>query len=257
MKISIITTTYNSAATVHDTLQSVAAQSYPDVEHIVVDGVSRDNTLEIVGQYPHVCKIISEHDQGLYDAMNKGIGLATGDVIAFLNSDDFYIHPEVLSQVAAHLQETQADALYADLEYVDRCHTDRVVRYWKSGSYQSLRFLKGWMPPHPAFFARRSVFERLGGFDTRFRYSADYELMLRFLFRHRISVCYLPKTLVRMRTGGISNASLLHRWQANREDLMAWHTNGLRPRFYTLWLKPLSKISQYRIWNGQNYFFIS
>ena len=246
MKISILTVAYNSAATIADTLVSVAAQDYPQVEHLVVDGASSDDTLAIVSRFPHVAKAISEPDHGLYDAMNKGLKLVTGDVVGILNSDDFYTHPQVLSRVAARLEQTGADALYADLEYVDHSDTQRVVRHWKSSDYTESQFLRGWMPPHPTFFVRRSVYERLGGFDTRLRCSADYELMLRFLLKNNISVCYLPEVIVRMRTGGMSNASLSHRLRANREDREAWRMNGLTPRFYTFFLKPLSKISQYR-----------
>lgn len=242
---SIITVAYNSAATIGDTLASIAAQDYPLVEHLVVDGASTDETLAVVARFPHA-KALSEPDKGLYDAMNKGLKLVTGDVVGILNSDDFYAHPQVLSHVAALMDETGADALYADLEYVDHRDTQRIVRHWKSGKYEDHDFLSGWMPPHPTFFVRRTVYERLGGFDTRLRCSADYELMLRFLFKNNVSVCYLPQVIVRMRTGGMSNASLGHRLRANREDREAWRMNGLKPRFYTFFLKPLSKINQYR-----------
>ncbi len=246
MKISILTVAYNSAATIADTLASVAAQDYPQVEHLVVDGASADGTMAVVSRFPHIAQAISEPDQGLYDAMNKGLRLVTGDVVGILNSDDFYANPQVLSRVAALLEQTGADALYADLEYVDHRDTQRVVRHWKSGDYTDGQFLRGWMPPHPTFFVRRAVYELLGGFDTRLRCSADYELMLRFLLKNNISVCYLPEVTVRMRTGGVSNASLGHRLRANREDREAWRMNGLTPHFYTFLLKPLSKISQYR-----------
>jgi glycosyltransferase involved in cell wall biosynthesis len=246
LKISILTVAYNSAGTIADTLASVRAQDYPQVEHLVVDGASADGTMAVVSRFPHVAQAISEPDRGLYDAMNKGLRWATGDVVGILNSDDFYARPQVLSRVAALMEQTGADALYADLDYVDHRDTQRIVRQWKSGDYAEDRFLRGWMPPHPTFFARRSVYERLGGFDTRLRCSADYELMLRFLFKNQVSVCYLPEVIVRMRTGGMSNATLSHRLRANREDREAWRMNGLSPRFYTFLLKPLSKISQYR-----------
>jgi len=243
---SIITVAYNSAATIADTLTSVSVQDYPQVEHLVIDGASTDDTLAIVRRFSHRMQVVSEPDQGLYDAMNKGLQQATGDIVGILNSDDFYVHPNVLSRVAAMLEQTGADALYADLEYVDHRDTERIVRHWKSGVYGESHFLRGWMPPHPTFFVRRSVYQRLGGFDTRLRCSADYELMLRFLLKNNTSVCYLPEVIVRMRTGGMSNASLRHRLRANREDRDAWRMNGLTPRFYTFFLKPLSKISQYR-----------
>lgn len=245
MKISILTTTYNSAATVRDTLESIRTQDYPYIEHIIVDGGSRDATLEMVAAYPHVQCVISEPDHGLYDAMNKGIRLATGDVIGILNSDDFYMHKQVVSQVMNLLQQTGSDALYGDLEYVAAEDTGRVVRRWKARTYHPKLFLWGWMPPHPTFFVRRQVYAQFGGFNTRLRFSADYELMLRFLYKHRVSVCYLPQVLVRMRTGGLSNASLSNRWRANREDREAWEMNSLQPSFYTLLFKPASKIMQF------------
>lgn len=245
MKITIVTPAFNSAATIRDTLESIRMQDYPNLEHIIIDGGSKDDTLKITAEYPHINKVISEPDEGLYDAMNKGVCLATGEVIVVLNSDDFYTHPYVISRVAALLTETCADTLYADLEYVDFNTTNRVVRYWKAGAFRPEKFHLGWMPPHPTFFVRRHLYEQFGLFNTSLRFSADYELMLRFLLRHGVSVCYLPEVAVRMRTGGASNASLRNRFHANREDRLAWKINGLRPRFYTLYLKPLSKIRQY------------
>lgn len=245
LRISIITPTFNSAATLANTLRSVAVQSLPAYEHLVIDGGSTDQTLEVAAGFPHVTEIVSEPDEGLYDAMNKGVRRACGDVIGILNSDDFYRHERVLQHVAALMQSSGADALYADLEYVDPIHAEKVVRYWRSGAFDLGNFDCGWMPPHPTFFVRREVYERFGVYDTRLRLSADYELMLRFLLRRRISVCYLPEVIVRMRAGGLSNASLAGRWRANREDRQAWKMNGLRPRFYTLFLKPVSKLGQF------------
>ncbi|MBX2890009.1 MAG: glycosyltransferase [Saprospiraceae bacterium] len=245
MKLSIVTPTFNSAATIRDTLESVQMQDHLDVEHIIIDGVSNDPTLEILADYPHVSKVISEPDRGLYDAMNKGVLLATGDVVGILNSDDYYTHAQVLSRVAALLEQTGADALYADLEYVAANDTSRVVRCWKSGHFHPNSFHKGWMPPHPTFFVRRYLYEQYGLFKPELRFSADYELMLRFILKHHISVCYLPEVTVKMRTGGASNANLRNRFLANREDRLAWKMNGLRPKFYTLYLKPLLKIPQY------------
>lgn len=245
LRFSIITPTFNSAGTVADTLRSVAAQNLPAYEHLIIDGGSSDQTLEIAAGFPHVTEIISEPDEGLYDAMNKGVRRAGGDVIGILNSDDFYKHEQVLQHVAALMQSSEADALYADLEYVDPIRTDKVVRYWKSGAYDLGNFDLGWMPPHPTFFVRRDIYERYGVYDTNLRLSADYELMLRFLLRQRIPVSYLPEVVVRMRAGGLSNASLRNRLRANREDRRAWEMNGLRPRFYTLFLKPALKIKQF------------
>jgi len=245
MKISIVTPAFNSAATIRDTLESIKMQDYPDIEHIIVDGVSKDLTMEILAEYPHVSKAVSEPDRGLYDAMNKGVRLATGDVVGILNSDDFYTHPQVLSRVAALFAETGADVLYADLEYVDMRDTTRVVRTCKAGAIKPGCFLRGWMPPHPTFFVRRHLYEQFGLFNPELRFSADYELMLRFLLKNKLSACYLTEVTVRMRTGGASNANWLNRIRANREDRLAWKMNGLRPRFYTLYLKPLLKVPQY------------
>jgi len=245
MKISVVTVCRNSAATIRDTLSSVRDQTHPAVEHIVVDGASTDGTPDIVREYGHVARFVSEPDRGLYDAMNKGIRLATGDVVGILNSDDFYTGPHALAQVASALETYGADALYADLNYVHPRPPHRTIRSWRSGPYRREHFRFGWMPPHPTFFVRREHYEALGGYDPRFRLAADYELMLRFLYKHHLSACYLPEVLVQMRTGGISNASLRGRWHANREDRRAWLHNGLRPAFFTLWLKPIRKIPQF------------
>ncbi|GAB4497975.1 MAG: glycosyltransferase family 2 protein [Saprospiraceae bacterium] len=245
MKISIVTPAFNSAATICDTLQSVEMQDFLDLEHIIVDGGSTDDTLKIASEFPRVSKVVSEPDRGLYDAMNKGILLATGDIVGILNSDDFYAHSQVLSRVAAKLKETRADTLYADLEYVSSKKTSRVMRTWKAGAFHPKNFRRGWMPPHPTFFVQRHLYEKYGLFDISLRFSADYELMLRFLLKNSVSTCYLPEVLVRMRTGGASNANLLNRLRANREDRLAWKMNGLKPNFYTLYMKPLSKIGQW------------
>ncbi len=245
MKISVITVSYNSAATIGDTLASVRGQDYPSVEHIVVDGASKDETLRVAAQYPHVYQILSEPDRGIYDAMNKGLRLATGSIVGFLNSDDFYTHPGVLSNIATAMNLSGADTCYADLQYVRRTNHAQVVRTWKSGLYAQDKFYWGWMPPHPTFFVRREAYEKFGGFDTSLRSAADYELMLRFLLKQGLTTCYLPEIIVRMRSGGLSNASLYNRLLANREDRQAWRLNNIKPRFYTLYLKPASKIMQF------------
>ncbi len=245
MKISVITVCRNSAHTIRDTLASVRSQSHPDVEHILVDGASTDNTPAVIREFEHVARLISEPDQGLFDAMNKGIRIATGAVVGILNADDFYPHPGVLARVAAAFEQQEIEAVYGDLRYVHPEATGRTVRFWRSGPFHPELFRYGWMPPHPTFFVRRNLYENLGGYDTRLRSAADYELMLRFLYKFRISVWYLPEVLVHMRTGGLSNRSLRNRWHANREDRSAWAMNGLQPAFYTLWLKPLRKIPQY------------
>ncbi len=245
MTISIITATYNSAATLQDTLNSVRSQDYPAIEHLVVDGLSSDATLEIARSYPHVAKIVSEKDKGIYDAMNKGIALATGEVIGILNSDDFYMDEQVLSRVMKAFEDPTVDAVYGDLQYVKAAQTDKVTRNWKAGKNSPRKFYFGWMPPHPSFFVRRRVYDKVGVFNTTLRSAADYELMLRVLLKHRMKAVYIPKVLVRMRQGGMSNASIWNRLRANREDKQAWRLNGLRPCFFTIPLKPLRKVFQF------------
>lgn len=248
MKISIITATYNSKNTIKDTLLSLESQSYGDIEHIIIDGKSTDDTLNIIHkESPRIKKILSEKDDGIYDAMNKGIGLAEGEIVGILNSDDIYSNEFVIEKVAALFMGSDIDAVYGDLHYVDYQNTKKVVRIWKSGPFNRNRFLHGWMPPHPTFFVKKSVYEKFGGFNTKLKISADYELMLRLMYKHQIKVAYLPEVLVKMRMGGISNSSLKHRFLANNEDKLAWGINGLKPKFYIRWLKPLRKIFQFRM----------
>lgn len=247
MKISIITATYNSSATVGDTLSCIKEQTHPDVEHIIVDGGSSDNTLGIVRQFAHVARMVSEKDKGIYDAMNKGIGLASGDVVGILNSDDVYADAFVLSEVAKAFEDPSVRALYADLQYVYPDDLSRVQRTWRSGRFKKENFYFGWMPPHPTFFVRREVYDKSGLFNLELRSAADYELMLRILVKMGISAFYLPRVIVKMRAGGVSNASLANRLRANREDRLAWKLNDLRPYFFTLYLKPLRKIHQFII----------
>lgn len=246
MKISIITVTYNSAETVEDTIQSVVNQTYPDIEYIIVDGLSKDNTLDIVKKYgDKIAKVISEKDKGIYDAINKGVDLATGEVVAILNSDDLYSHNRVIESIMKTFTDSGADAVYGDLVYVERNNTAKITRTWHSGRYKEGKFLKGWMPPHPSFFVKRWCYQRFGKFHTNFKTSADYELMLRFIHVNKIKLAYLPEILVRMRLGGQSNVSLANRLEANREDRKAWEMNGLKPGRLTLIRKPLSKVLQF------------
>lgn len=246
MKISLITVCYNSEKTIADCIHSVTEQSYPDVEYIIVDGKSSDNTLNIIHLFKDkISKVISEKDSGIYDAMNKGLALATGDVIGILNSDDIYAHADVLKNVAGVFQSQQTDSVYGNLVYVSANDLNKVVRKWKSTPYKEGLFLKGWMPPHPAFFVKRSIYEKYGNFNTMFKSAADYELMLRFLHRYKITTSYLPETLIKMRTGGMSNASVWNRIRANMEDRKAWKINGIKPKWYTLYRKPLSKVFQF------------
>jgi len=245
LKVSIITATFNSAATVEETMRSGEEQDYPEIEHIIVDGGSADNTVNIAQRYLRTTKVISEKDDGIYDAMNKGIKLAQGDIIGILNSDDVYTDSSVISKVVHCFNDPEVQTCYADLQYTDARDMSRVTRTWKSGNYKAGSFYWGWMPPHPTFFVRRSVYETVGLFDTSLRSAADYELMLRILVKYKMRATYLPHVIVKMRRGGMSNASVGNRLRANREDREAWRLNGLQPYFFTLYLKPLRKITQF------------
>ncbi len=246
MKVSIITVCYNSASTIDDTIQSILSQDYEDIEYLIIDGVSSDNTLEIANKYSAKIAIIrSEPDKGMYDAINKGIQLCTGDIVGILNADDIYIDNKVIEEVVSKMRNENADSLYSDLYYVATEDTNKVIRNWVSGKYNRQKFLYGWMPPHPTFFVKKSAYEKYGVFNLDLNSAADYELMLRFLFKNKLSTCYLSRPLVRMRVGGMSNVSLANRIKANKEDRKAWRMNGLRPRPYTMLLKPLRKIIQY------------
>lgn len=208
-KISIVTVCFNSARTIEETLISIQAQNYPHIEHIIVDGASTDNTLQIVQAHQEkITQIISEPDKGVYDAMNKGIACASGEVIGFLNADDIYASQDVLSQIALVFQDPKIQACYGDLVYFSDKQPEKVYRYWRSRSFVPGLFAKGWCPAHPTFFVRKSVYERCGGFNLSYRLGNDVELMMRFLEKYQIASVYLPRILVKMRLGGISNRGL-------------------------------------------------
>ena len=228
--ISVITVCFNSEAHIAHALQSVDVQTWQDLEHLVVDGASTDNTLRIVEAHRREWRhVISEPDRGIYDAMNKGIGLAQGEVIGFINSDDFYAAPDALAKVAKVFADPTLDACYGDLCYVKQDRPDQVVRYWRSSAFRPGLFRTGWCPPHPTFFVRRCVYERLGGFDLGYRMANDIELMARFMEVHGINTSYLPELLVKMRLGGASN----HNWTAillqNREIWRAMNDLHMKP----------------------------
>jgi len=245
MKISIITATYNSAETIRDTLTCIQQQDHTDIEHIIIDGGSVDGTLSIVKEFPHVARVVSEKDRGIYDAMNKGIGYATGEVIGILNSDDIYASRDVLSGIALVFDKPEVQASYADLQFVLRDDLDKVVRTWTAGGYRKSSFYYGWMPPHPTFFVRKEVYDKVGLFNMELGSAADYELMLRILLKHNVPAVYIRKTIVKMRVGGVSTSTLTNRIKANKKDRLAWKVNGLDPYFFTLYLKPVRKLGQF------------
>ena len=246
MKVSIITVCRNSGSTIEATIQSVLSQNHTNIEFIIVDGRSTDRTLSIIEKYRNrVSKIVSEKDEGMYHAINKGIALATGEIIGLLNSDDVYTDEKIISRIVREFETKKADCIYGDLQYVSKDDLQKVIRHWKSKPYNDKLFLKGWMPPHPTFFVRRECYTRFGLFNTSFSISADYELMLRFLYKNKISSSYIPEVLVKMRVGGISNKTFKSRIRANQEDRRAWKINGLIPNSFTLIIKPLSKLRQF------------
>jgi glycosyltransferase involved in cell wall biosynthesis len=245
MKVSIITATFNSAATLTSTMESVRRQDHPDIEHILIDGRSSDNTVDVIRSYPHVARYISEPDSGLYDAINKGIRLATGDVVGILNSDDFFASPHVVSQVVEALDREQVDAVFGDVAFVRPDNLTRIVRTYSSRKFHPRQFTRGYMPAHPTFYVRRRCYEAFGVYHTDYRIAADYELLVRFIHRHRISYAYLPATMVYMRTGGVSNRTMASRYVLNREIVRACADNGLTTNMARLSLKYFFKVFEY------------
>ncbi len=243
MKISIITVCFNAENTIERCLLSVLDQSYSDIEYIIIDGFSADSTVSIIEKYKsHISKLVSEPDKGIYDAMNKGIALATGEMVGILNADDVFAHENVLIHIAEKFKEDQNDSLYADLQYVN---STKVIRHWNSGSYKINNWYWGWMPPHPTFYVKRELYAKFGNFNTELKLAADYEIMLRFLLKHKISASYLPEVTVKMAVGGVSNKSIKNRLLANQEDKKAWTINNLSMPFYLPLLKPLRKVMQF------------
>ncbi len=247
MKISIITAVRNRAGTIAEAVRSLQAQSHAEHEHIVMDAVSSDGTLEVLANLadPRM-SVVSERDGGIYDALNKGMARSTGEVIGILHSDDFFASPDVLSAVAECFSAGEVEAVYGDLQYVSAHDPDRVVRHWTSGLYHPDRLRRGWMPPHPALFIRREVFEVHGGYDTSYRIAADYDAILRWFGRGGIRAGYIPQVLVKMRAGGVSNRSLPDVVRKSREDYRALRTNRVGGIGTLAW-KNLSKLGQFRV----------
>lgn len=245
LRISVVTAVFNRAATVAETIESVGAQTYGNVEHVVQDGGSTDGTLAEIARVagPGV-RVESARDGGIYDGINKGIARTTGEVVGLLHSDDLFASTDVLEHVARAMQDPEIDGVYGDLDYVSAHDTSRVIRRWRSGTYAPAKLRRGWMPPHPSLYLRRAVYDRFGLYDTSFRIAADYDAMLRYLAGGGIKLAYVPEIFVNMRLGGESNASLKMILRKSREDYRAIRKNGVGG-FGTLAMKNLSKIHQY------------
>ncbi len=245
MKISIITIAYNSGHSIADAIQSVLAQTYPNIEYVIVDGKSKDNTVEVVKSFgDRISQFVSEPDKGIYDALNKGIKMATGDIIGFMHSDDLFASDDIIEKVAALFVKHDVDSIYGDLQYVYKNDTNKVLRYWRSGDFSIRKLKMGWMPPHPTFYVKKKVYDQYGLFNTNFRIAADYDTMLRFLGKYRISTMYLPEVMVKMRVGGASNRSLKNIIRKSKEDMQAIRDNQFGTVF-TLAFKNIRKVTQF------------
>lgn len=246
MKVTIITATYNSERFLRDCIESVINQDYQDIEHLLIDAKSRDSTISIIKEYEgRISKWVSEEDSGMYDAINKGMEMATGDIIGILNSDDMLASKDVITNIVKFFEEHKVDSVYGDLVYVDQQNTRKVIRYWKGLPYKRFRFNYGWMPAHPTFYFRRDLLKELGGYESHYFTAADYEFMARYLYRFRISSKYLPMLIVKMRVGGQSNRNILSRLRANRRDYLAMKVNNIPFPHIASILKPLIKLRQY------------
>ena len=245
MKVSIITAVRNGAATISAALESVAGQTYPDIEHIVVDGLSTDGTMDVVRQHSaRLAKVVSEADEGIYDAFNKGLRLATGDIVAFLNADDVYAGPTVVQAVDEVFQRSQTSAVFGDVDFVRPEDPGRVVRHYSSRNFSARRLRYGWMPAHPSLFLERRLIDRFGGFDPTYRIAGDFELVARLFGRERIDFQYVPRVFVTMRTGGASTRGIRSTMTINREILRACRQNGIETNRAMLWLRFPAKLTE-------------
>lgn len=245
MKVSIITVVYNNKDTISDTIESVLNQTYQDIEFIVIDGLSSDGTLDVIKRYEkRISKVLSEEDSGIYDAMNKGISVSSGEVIGFINADDMLYSNQCIEKLMHHFNDDY-DVVYGDKIYVDRNDTSKLIRYWKAGSFDKNKYRYGWMTPHLSTYIKREVYEKNGGFDLRFKIAADYELMLRFLYKNNLKVKYHPEVIAKMRAGGVSNNSFLNIIISNYEVYKSWKVNNLKVSLLIILTKPISKIKQF------------
>ena len=246
MKVSLITVTYNSEKYLTQCINSVRLQDFSDIEYIIIDGSSSDGTINIIRNNADVItKWHSEEDDGMYDAINKGMKMATGDIIGILNSDDMLASKDTISNIVRCFKQNAIDSLYGDLVYVDEENTGRIYRYWKGTDYKRKAFQWGWMPAHPTFYVRREVVQQLGGYETHFYSAADFEFMTRYLYKHRISSFYMPELIVKMRKGGMSNCGWQRRLRANRRDYLALKRNGVPFPFIASIVKPVRKLPQF------------
>ncbi len=243
-KISIVTATYNNAATLKDTLASVAAQDYPNIEHLIIDGLSKDNTGEVVKAFPHVAEYISEKDTGMYNAINKGIKLSTGDFVGILNSDDVFSDTTILSQVVSTFEATKAEAIYGDVKYVSQ-DLAKTVRYYSSAHFKPHKFKIGHMPAHPTYYTSKDSFEKYGYYKEDYQIAADFELLVRQLYKNKLPVHYLNLCMVDMRTGGMSNSSFKNRLTVNKEMVRACRENGIETNLFNMSKKLMHKLSEY------------
>ena len=264
MKFSIITAVKNNKTGLLTRIECVRNQTYKNIEHIIVDGGSTDGGKEILrrnlsrfvgtqNDYPHTTTysliIISEADSGIYDALNKGLKMATGDVVGFLHSDDIFKDENVISKIAKAFEEKGTDSVYSDLEYVYKNDPDKILRYWKSGEFNPGSLNKGWMPPHPTFCVKKNIYDKFGMFDTSFRIAADYEIILRFLAKQKISTTYLPEVTIKMRAGGASNKNIASVIRKSREDYRALKINAVPFPLMALFFKNARKINQFVLSN--------
>lgn len=244
LKVSLITVTYNSELTLRDTIESVMKQKYPHIEYIIVDGKSKDATIEIIKEYEKKIplKWMSEPDTGLYDAMNKGIEMATGDIVGIINSDDFYHKDDSITRVVAGFEDDDTDCVFADMRYVNPNNLGKTVRYYSSKNFNPNKFRWGYMPGHPTFFVRRKYFETLGLYKTNYRIAADFELLIRFLYKNKLNFRYLPTDLLKMRIGGKSTQSIKSNLVLNSEIIRACKENGIYTNIFMLYLKYFVKV---------------
>jgi glycosyltransferase involved in cell wall biosynthesis len=248
LTVSIITVSNNSVRTITDTINSVLAQTYLHIEYIIIDGSSTDGTIELVNSYgKKISRFISEPDNGIYDAINKGIRIATGDIVGILNSDDFFYDNKVIEKVADAFIADNIDAVFGDVQFVNPVRTTKVVRYYSSKHFKTSKFKFGYMPAHPSFYLKRKLFEKIGYYKTDYKIAADYELLIRFLFINRIKYKYLEMPFVSMRTGGVSNTSIRSNYILNKEIARACEENGIKTNFFFIYSKYFKKIFEFSV----------